>query len=238
MALCLLAAPVAAAAGDWNNPMSAMLGGMLRSQLDQQIMNQGRTVHEVLVPSGPGPGGAAPGTPAPTVPRWRLPITASDFRPTGRRIMPRRLADEAPGATPAQKRELAALYEQMLAQYEQAGRPHNVAGALTYVLAAAALVAGGPEPDDALEEAVLRQLNDALGSAPAFARMPPAERQALYESAVIAAGYALNTYLQAQRDGDPAQAQLARSVAETSVLQAFGRPFRDFAFTPGGIVLR
>lgn len=237
--LCALAAvPGPAVAADWNNPTSSLLDSMLHSQLNQQMMNQGRTVHEVLVPSGPVPGGPWPGGPAPWPPRPAPPITATDFRPAGRRIVPRRLADETPGASAAQKRELAALHERLLAQYEQVGRPHNVAGALAYLLAIGSLVTGGQEPDEATVEAMIRHLNDALASTPAFARMPAAERQALYESVVIAAGFALNMYVQARQAGDAGQVQVARGIAETSVMQAFGRPLAGFVLTPGGIALR
>jgi len=246
LGLCALAAlPGTASAqwksstgSSWNNPTSSLLDSMLHSQLNQQMMNQGRTVHEVLVPGEAPPGGPWPGAPAPAPPRPALPLTATDFRPAGRRIVPRRLADETPGASPAQKRELAALYERLLAQYEQVGRPHNVAGALAYLLATGSLVTGGQEPDDATVEAMIRHLNDALASTPAFARMPAVERQALYESVVIAAGFALNVYLQARMAGDAGQVQVARGIAETSVMQAFGRPLAGFVLTPGGIVVR
>jgi len=217
----------------WNNPTSNLLDSMLRSALDQQVLNQGRTVAQVL--AGVPPTSREAARPASPVRSGAQDLTS--FRSTGRRILPARLARESAGTTAAQRRELVKTYEDLLDQYEKAGRTTHVAAALAYlVLASIFVTRDGEEVAEEVQEQIVAQLDGALGAAPAFASTPARGRQELYESLVISAALALNAYADAARRGDVAQVVLAKRMAAASFQFAFGRRIEDVILTPSGLV--
>ena len=143
--------------------------------------------------------------------------------------MPHRLAEKLTQLPREQRAEMAAFFGELLRLYEAQtgraeGRPpkHNVAGALAYMVAAGHFVAEGEELGDAGEEELVRNLNDVLAGLDEFRRLGAAEKQEVYEAAVISGGFLLAMLQQAREEGDAAKAAQARQLAKELLRDFFG----------------
>ena len=220
----------------WNNPGSALLEGMLQSQRNQQLLNHGKTVNQVLTSSAPAADEPAGAVPQPARRPRPLPLKATDFQAKQGPLVPKRFADQIPGATTEQRQGLIFACDTYLGEYEKVGRRNNVATALTYLLAAGLFVIqDGEELEDKVQDRVVRQLNDLLGAALAFTRLSAQDRQMLYESAVIAGGFTMSFYAAALQSGDSDQVLRAKALAQSLVSQMFGRPMESIHVTSDGV---
>jgi hypothetical protein len=213
-----LAAPQPAAAQytnpstfrQWNNPMSNYLDVVL-----QQRMQSRRLRERFLEGQRAGGRNAAPAAP-------RSPISATDFRATGTRLLPATLAATTPDLTAEQKDQLRELSLQALTAFEEQARKNNVAYALTFLIGVSMQVVNERELPDADAEQLARELNDVLASSPEFRRSSPRQKQLLYEAAVITGGMIGVIYQIGVDEGNNELKAQAQDMAQGVITQLLG----------------
>ena len=218
-----LAAPPRAAAQytntytfrQFNNPMSAYLDMRLA-----QRMQERRLQERILERSGQS--GETRGTTAPAAPS--RPISATDFRSTGTRLLPRTLAEATPDLTAEQKDQLRTLYLETLNQFEQQARKNNVAWALTFLLGISLQVVNDREVTEADTDRLALELNDVLASSPEFQSLTARKKQSLYEAAIITGGMiGVIHQLGVDQSNDQLKEQ-AKELAKSAIGQLLGAP--------------
>ena len=214
-----LAAPQPAAAQytnpytfrQWNNPMSNYLDVALQQRMQQ------RNLHERIIEGQrTSDSNAAPAAP-------RSPISATDFRATGTRLLPATLAATTPDMTAEQRDQLRELYLQVLTAFEEQARKNNVAYALTFLIGASMLVVNQRELSDVETEQLARELNDVLASSPEFRSSSPRQKQSLYEAAVITGGMVAVIYQIGVDQGNDELKGQAQELAQGMITQLLGQ---------------
>ncbi len=165
-------------------------------------------------------GRAAPPAPAaPAKAAYRLPITATDFVPAGRRDVPEQLA--AGATTPKDRQDLVKAGRDIQRAIEATPgfRPNNVAAGMAVLLGVSLQVARGVEIPDDQSEALMRGLNDVLGELPAFRSLPADKRTRAYDTFVVVGGFIAAIAQQAAQTGDAQMAAQAKAMARDALAQ-------------------
>jgi hypothetical protein len=169
--------------------------------------------------TAPANGSSTPSAPSASETR-RYPITATDFKPVGARLVPDQFADSPPGLTSEQRESLRTLSNQFLTAYEGAARKNNIANAMTFLLGASLQVVTGKEVSDAEGEQMIVAFNNTMGATPQFVSMTPRDKQILYESAVVMAGMIVLFQTQGVEQKDIAMQSQAKELSR-AVLNHF-----------------
>ncbi len=175
------------------------------------------------VNSGSSPS-AYPTAVAPTyvpAPPRSFPITATDYRPTGTRILPDDLSRRAPG-TAEEKELLRIMSNQFLDAFEKDGRRNNVANGFTFLTALSLEIVTGREPSDLEQEQLISGFNNWLAAMPEFASMSAHNKQVLTESAVIGGGMMALLHEQGKQQKDAKMQADARQMAKATIAYFFG----------------
>jgi hypothetical protein len=156
----------------------------------------------------------APATPS-------APFTATDFKPTGRRDAPQRLA--AMVEDPALRPQIAQLARDILGAIEQepAFRKNNLAYALTIYFGGSLQVLTGEEIDDARSQALAQWLNNEMVAAGAVAKLSSAQRTQLYDVLLLQGGLIIGIAQAGAENGDAEQVEIAKKMAREA-LTTFG----------------
>ena len=202
----------------FNNPMSSFLDTMIMHKMQQQMLLKSFERRRNQ-PTGSTSSPRAETTPAAPA----FPITATDFRPTGTRLVVDTLVQATPGATVEQKQALRTVYLGTLSAFEKEARKNNVAYALAFLLGASIQVVTGKEvPDDDAHE-LARGLNDILGGTPEFRQLTPQAKQSLYEAAIITGGLIMVMQQMGAEQNDESLKKQARELAQTMLEQLGGQ---------------
>lgn len=169
-------------------------------------------------PSAP----AYPQTPAyrPPPPR-QYPITATDFRPVGGRILPDEISRTSQG-TADEKALLLTLSNQSLDTLEKEGRKNNVASAFALLTSVSMQIVLGRELSDPEEKQLTSGFNTSLASSPQFVAMPVRDKQVLYETAAVAGGMMAFLHVQGKQQNDAKLQSDARIMAKAVLANLFG----------------
>jgi hypothetical protein len=220
-ASCTLALAPAARAQYWsggmnyNNPWSAQMDMTMthmiqRAQLESLIKprNGGK----------PAPAAQRAAVAAPAPPSH--PITATDFKPVGGRMMTETFVDSM-GVKVTNRARLVQLLGQGMDGYERIGeiRKHNLAYALTALLGKSLEIYSGKKIPDAKAKQMVKDMNDGLAAKPQFQKLDARQRQSLYESSVLT----LVLMVTLHEEGN-AQVQGQAKLIATGVLKGFGVP--------------
>jgi hypothetical protein len=144
----------------------------------------------------------------------RANISASDFRRAksstdvvARVVANARLPDSATAG-------LAATLRSTMAQIAAAGRKDNVGTAIALAITLSMTVLEEPELDPANADALVTRVNDALAASPRFRRLGAAERQRMYDSALLSAAVIAIVH----QSGDKAASQaIAKNVLQALI---------------------
>lgn len=164
-------------------------------------------------------------TGAPTQPgAARAPLTATDFKPAGRRDAPQRLAAQT--AQPAHRAEVTRLSREILSAVEATPgfRRHNLAYAMMVFLGASLQVLSGQEFDDARSHALAQWLNDEMAAAGALRSLDAEARTRLYDTLLLHGGLVAGLAAHGAETGDAAQVAQAKAMARDA-LAIFGLQF-------------
>lgn len=148
------------------------------------------------------------------------PITATDFRPAGRRDVPEQLAASA---APGDREPIISACRKVQAALESdpGFRRNNLSYALGALLGISLQVAHGVTLSEAEGDALVQSINDALAAAPDFQRMTPEARTRLYDTALITGGLMAGLTQQGQATGNAAMRDQALAMARDA-LATFG----------------
>ena len=171
--------------------------------------------------SQPAPS-AYPQAPAyiPPPPR-QYPITSTDFRPVGGRLMPDEISRTAQG-TAKEKEQIRTLSNQFLDALEREGRKNNIANSFAFLTSISMQIVLGRDLTDAEEQQLISGFNTSLASSPQFVSMSARDKQVLYESAIIAGGMIAFLHTQGKQNNDAKMQSDARTMAKAVLMSLFG----------------
>jgi len=162
---------------------------------------------------------AKPRVGAPDAPR--APFTATDFKPTGQRDAPQRLAAQIKDATLRPQIEKLARDITSAIEQQPDFRRNNLAYAFTIYLGGSLQVLSGKEFDDAQSAALAQWINDEMVAAGAVAKLNAAQRTQLYDVLLLQGGLIIGIAQAGAQNHDAEQVQLAKSMARDA-LATFG----------------
>jgi len=168
-------------------------------------------------PTGPAPTAGGPTVALPN----QYPITATDFRPPGRRIMPDEVARSSQEGA-EEKELLRKLSNQFLDSFEQEARKNNIANSFAFLAGVSMQIVSGRDLSDAETDQLISGFNNSIAYTPQYVSMSAQDKQVLYESAVITAGMMALLNEQGKLNNDSKMQADARQMASAVVAYFFG----------------
>jgi hypothetical protein len=167
-------------------------------------------------------GGPQPAhVPRPPPPPRRYPITATDYRPIGARILPDVVAAGAQGDAET-KQTIRTLANQFLDAFEKEGRKNNVANGYGFLSSISFQVATGRELKDSEQQQLIASFNNTLAATPKFSSMSARDKQLVTEASVISGGFIAFLHVQGQQTNDAKMKADARQLADAAIAYFFG----------------
>lgn len=204
------------------NASKGMFGSVSKSQriTQQEIQNLCKPFTCVgEKPSIMPPPSQAPAAAPRALPQY--PITATDFKPVGGRLMPDEISRASQG-TAEQKEALRSLSNHLLDDFENEGRRNNVANSFAWLTGVSMQIMLRRELSEAEVDQLIVGFNNSLGPNPQFAAMPARDKQILYETASIAGGMISFLDAQGKQNNDAKMQSDARTMARAVLVSMFG----------------
>ena len=154
-------------------------------------------------------------------PPRQYPITSTDFRPVGGRLMPDEISRTAQGAA-EEKEQMRTLSNQFLDALEREGRKNNIANSFAFLTSISMQIVLGRDLTDAEEQKLISGFNTSLASSPQFVSMSARDKQVLYESAIIAGGMIAFLHTQGKQNNEAKMQSDARTMAKAVLMSLFG----------------
>jgi len=199
---------------------------------NEGIVNRGGpiTQQDIQKLCGPFPCGTetSPSRPQQTYvppPPPQYPITSTDYRPMGGRILPDVVAGSVQGDAET-KEAVRALANQFLDAFEKEGRKNNVANGFGFLSSVSIQVATGRELTELEEQQLISAFNNTLAATPQFAAMSPRDKQLATEAAVISGGFIAFLHVQGKQTKDAQMQADARQLATAAIAYFFGVQLR------------
>lgn len=160
-----------------------------------------------------GRAAAPPAKPAAAPAAPRQPLTATDFKPAGKRDTAEQIASAV--AEPAGRAQMVKACREIHATIEATPgfRRNNLASALTLMVAGSMQVLTGQELSDRQVEGLMLLINDEVVATGALEKLPAEKRTRFYDALVITSGLMLGIANNAAQSGDREQAEIARTMA-------------------------
>lgn len=170
-------------------------------------------------PAQPAYAGAAPNR-GPIAP-INHPITATDFRPVGARIVPDEVSRMSQG-TAEEKEMVRTLSNQLLDGFEKEGRKNNLANAFAFLTSISMEIVTGRELTDAEEQQLISGFNNSIAPTPQFVSMTARDKQVLHECVVVSGGMMAFLYAKGKEHNDAKMQADARTMAKAVLGYLFG----------------
>lgn len=154
-------------------------------------------------------------------PPRQYPITATDYRPMGGRILPDAVAASAQGDSQT-KEAVRTLANQFLDAFEREGRRNNVANGFGFLSSVSIQVVTGRELSEQEEQQLIAGFNNMLAADPRFAGMSARDRQVMTEASVISGGFIAFLHVQGSQTNDAKMQADARQLATAAIAYFFG----------------
>jgi hypothetical protein len=155
----------------------------------------------------------------------QYPITATDYRPIGGRILPDIVAASAQGDANT-KDAVRALANQFLDAFEKEGRRNNVANGFGFLSSISIQVVTGRELKDFEEQQLIAGFNNTLALTPQFAGMSARDKQVMTEASIISGGFIAFLHVQGQQSKDSQMQADAQQLARAAIAYFFGVQLR------------
>lgn len=203
----------------WNNSFSRnldMFSSMQQNFMRQMIATQSAR-RSVAAMAGAT---AAPAEAAPTPKAPRLPLSATDFKPSapGRPVLDNYLASLQ---LPADQRVvLRQVLEASIVELEKESRKNNVAASMAVAIEASLLVLRGHENSDAESKALIQALNELIAVSAEWKKMSAREKQNMSDSLLLASALAVSLTIVGKEDETSRKASVA--IAEELLLRLTG----------------
>lgn len=203
----------------FNNIYAAQADITLSNMIRQQQMNSyvNGVKASMAATQGRKAPAAAPVAQGASVPAPRQPLSATDFRPTGPRNAPERIA--AAVADPAGRAQMVEACRKILPTIEatQGFRKNNIASAITLVTALSIQVLTGREFDDAQAQGLLQLVNDEIVASGRLRNVPAEKQTRLYDALVISGGLMAGIAHNAAESNDREMMEVARAMARDAL---------------------
>ena len=227
-----LAVPVLAQSGnntggDFGNPTSSAITNILIDKMTERRTQKKPAARR----SGSSSGAAASGTAAPRVNEGSV-----SFRPTGSHLRVREVGNLIAAGNVQVLNLLTALLEEYEKNARAAGRPNDLALALSFFLATnASLYHATAEPTDPQMLELRDVIAEALIEGNAMDGVTDRQKQEMYETLVLITGFALATYEEGKQGGNAETVNVSRQLAGQNLLAITGIPPDKIAFTAQGL---
>jgi len=213
----------------FNNPMSALVSTMIMSKARED------TWANQLGAKTAGKTAATQQAPAKTEDGSTL------FRFSGGYVKTKEIADQL-GSTPEQRQQYRVLIETVLQEFDkkasQAGKPHDLALALSYFLGEnARIYHGQPEVPDERYLDLRDMIASALSGSTQLKNAPDRQKQEMYEGLIAYTGMTQFGYEQSVKAGNPDYIKGYRQVAGQNLRVGTRLSPDEIYFTDKGLVV-
>jgi hypothetical protein len=217
--------------GNWNNPASAMITNIIMDRYARRRLEQN------LAAKRAGANATAPRSSADSAaPAAKLNDASLHFRSTGTQLKTREIANLIGPGNPQVVQLMSALLDEYEKSARAAGKPNDLALALSFFFATNASVyhdTGQPTDPQMLE---LREtIAAALVEGNAFNGVTDRQKQEMYESLVLFTGFALAAYQEGKQGGNAESVKVGQQLAGQNLQAVTGISPDKISFTNQGL---
>jgi hypothetical protein len=215
--------------GNWNDPMSATITNIIMDRYAQRRLQENLAAkRSTAKTSGSAPRSASAKT--------KLNDTSLHFRSSGTQLKTREIANLIDAANPQVFQLMTALLEEYEKNARAAGKPNDVALALSFFLATnASLYHDAGQPADSQMLELRETIAEALLQAGAFNGVTDHKKQEMYETLVLFTGFALAAYQEGKQQGNPTSVRVAQQLAGQNLQALTGVSPDQTSFTDQGL---
>jgi len=217
--------------GNWNNPASAMITNIVMDRMARRRLERRLAAKR----SGASPTASTSSSDA-VEPATKLNDTSVHFRSTGTQLKTREIANLIDAGNPQVVTLLTAIMEEYEKGARAAGKPNDLALALSFFFATNASVyhdAGQPPDPQMLE---LRDIiAGALVEGNALKGVTDRQKQEMYETLVLYTGFTLAAYQEAKQLGNADSLKVSQQLAGQSLQAVTGISPEKITFTAEGL---
>ncbi|HEV7475639.1 MAG TPA: DUF6683 family protein [Pyrinomonadaceae bacterium] len=214
--------------GNWNNPASAMITNIIMDRYARRRLEKNLAVKRS--------GAAATSSTNSVPPAAKLNDASLHFRPSGTLLKAGEIANLMDPGNPQLIKLMGALLDEYEKNARAAGKPNDLALALSFFFATNASVyhdAGQPADPQMLE---LREtIAEALLEGGGFKGVTDRQKQEMYEALVIYTGFALAAYEEGKQSGNAASVKTAQLLAGQNLLAVTAISPDKINFTDQGL---
>jgi len=215
--------------GNWNDPISATITNIIMDRYAQRRLkgNFAAKGSRVKTPES-SPGSASAKT--------KLNDASLHFRSTGTQLKTQEIANLIDARNPQVFQLMTALLEEYEKNARAAGKPNDMALALSFFLATnASLYHDAGQPTDSQMLELRETIAEALLQASAFNGVTDRKKQEMYETLVLFTGFALAAYQEGKQQGNPASVRVAQQLAGQNLRALTGVSPDETSFTDQGL---
>ena len=215
--------------GNWNDPMSATITNIIMDRYAQRRLQENLAAkRSTAKTSGSAPRSASAKT--------KLNDTSLHFRSTGTQLKTQEIANLIDAGNPQVFQLMTALLEEYEKNARAAGKPNDLALALSFFLATnASLYHDAGQPADSQMLELRETIAEALLQAGAFNGVTDHKKQEMYETLVLFTGFALAAYQEGKQQGNPASVRVAQQLAGQNLQALTGVSPDQTSFTDQGL---
>jgi tRNA_anti-like len=215
--------------GNWNDPISATITNIIMDRYAQRRLQENFAAKRPRVKtSESSPGSASAKT--------KLNDASLHFRSTGTQLKTQEIANLIDARNPQVFQLMTALLEEYEKNARAAGKPNDVALALSFFLATnASLYHDAGQPTDSQMLELRETIAEALLQASAFNGVTDRKKQEMYETLVLFTGFALAAYQEGKQQGNPASVRVAQQLAGQNLQSLTGVSPDETSFTDQGL---
>jgi len=215
--------------GNWNDPISATITNIIMDRYAQRRLQENLAAKRSGVKtSESSPGSASAKT--------KLNDASLHFRSSGTQLKTQEIANLIGAGNPQVFQLMTALLEEYEKNARAAGKPNDVALALSFFLATnASLYHDAGQPTDSQMLELRETIAAALLQASAFNRVTDRKKQEMYETLVLFTGFALAAYQEGKQEGNPASVRVAQQLAGQNLQALTGVSPDETSFTDQGL---
>ena len=217
--------------GNWNNPASAMITNIIMDRYAQ------RRLARNLAAKHSGGNSTAPSSPANSAqPAAKLNDASLHFRPTGTQLKTGEIANLIDPGNPQLSKLMGALLNEYEKNARAAGKPNDLALALSFFFATnASVYHDGGQPTDPQMLELRETIAEALLEGGAFKGITDRQKQEMYEALVIYTGIALAAYEEGKQSGNADSVKSGQALAGQNLLAITGISPDKINFTDQGL---
>ena len=207
--------------GSWKNPASATITNIIMDRYARRRLERNL---------------AAKRSSASATPAVKLNDASLHFRPTGTQLKTREIADLISPGNPQILQLLGALLDEYEKNARAAGKPNDLALALSFFFATnASVYHDGGQPTDPQLLELRETIAEALVNGNGFSGVSDRQKQEMYESLVLFTGFALAAYQEGKQSGNSESVKIGEQLAGQNLLAATGISPDKISFTNQGL---